>query len=69
MPADFKVGCEHQGPLEPFPFTSYEWNGLPRRIFIDNELPVHIFTDGSLEGTEGEKDGGLGGVLVDSEGN
>ena len=44
-------------------------NGLPRRVFFSDELPVHVFTDGSLEGVDGLKAGGLGGVLVDSQGN
>ena len=44
-------------------------NGLPRRVYFSDELPVHVFTDGSLESDDGHKTGGLGGVLVDSEGN
>ena len=50
-------------------FRSHLMNGLPRRVFFSDELPVHVFTDGSLESDDGLKTGGLGGVLVDSEGN
>ena len=50
-------------------FGSHLRNGLPRRVSYKDELPMHVFTDGTLKGCEGEKAAGLRAVLVDSQGN
>jgi hypothetical protein len=44
-------------------------NGMPRTVHFDDTDPVHIFTDGSLEGDgESGRAAGLGAVLVNSDG-